>query len=412
MTNKNFKMSEEEALQNFVLDTDLLTELSEKVSEFNIFEALGVVRSEIRHSSFLCSLMDPHIKHGLGLSFFEAFFKAVLKSPQFDNPKLNLFDFCLNSYDDIAIYKERLRIDIMAVSEKHRTVFVIENKIDSGEGKNQLIRYIKDIKNEYPGYCHVYCYLTIDGDEPSDPRWIAMSYRQVVDILESIKDKNQSSINPPAKFMIEHYIEIFRRSILENSDNAIQKLAVRIYNKHKKAIDTIVENIPDDLSIRSENIKTYIEDKYCTNGTGIEFDSGSRCYIRFAYKPWDEEPKTRHGGWGKNNRMIMIELRQENNGKSEIVLFLAPVANASEEVKNFRERIFSAAKVGKLNGCAARIMNNHTRLAGLLLYNTSDRDSEESEILYEKMEEGVDKFFREEWPKILDILNPVILGSN
>ncbi len=46
-----------EALEKFVIDNRNLEELEQKISRFNIFEAIGMVRQEIKHSNFIQFLL-------------------------------------------------------------------------------------------------------------------------------------------------------------------------------------------------------------------------------------------------------------------------------------------------------------------------------------------------------------------
>jgi hypothetical protein len=46
-------------LEAFIVDNPELERLEDLLSEFNLFEALGAVRQEIRHSDFLSYLLDP-----------------------------------------------------------------------------------------------------------------------------------------------------------------------------------------------------------------------------------------------------------------------------------------------------------------------------------------------------------------
>ena len=46
-------------LEAFLLDNKDLERLEELLQEFNIFSALGVVNSELRHSNFLSWLLNP-----------------------------------------------------------------------------------------------------------------------------------------------------------------------------------------------------------------------------------------------------------------------------------------------------------------------------------------------------------------
>ena len=54
-------------------------------SRFNLFEAVNIVRQEIRHSNFLAFLLNPAESHGLGDKFLRALLMASaakLPAPQ------------------------------------------------------------------------------------------------------------------------------------------------------------------------------------------------------------------------------------------------------------------------------------------------------------------------------------------
>jgi hypothetical protein len=53
-------------LEALVVNNRDLEELEALLDQFNIFEALGAVRVELRHSDFLSFLLNPHQSHGLG----------------------------------------------------------------------------------------------------------------------------------------------------------------------------------------------------------------------------------------------------------------------------------------------------------------------------------------------------------
>jgi len=44
-----------ESLERFVVENDELQQLEEAIGRFNIFDALGIARVEIRHSNFLAN---------------------------------------------------------------------------------------------------------------------------------------------------------------------------------------------------------------------------------------------------------------------------------------------------------------------------------------------------------------------
>jgi len=61
--------TDQKALEVFLLDNPELGQLEALLDEFNIFEAVGAVRQEVRHSDFLTFLLNPRERHGLGTTF-------------------------------------------------------------------------------------------------------------------------------------------------------------------------------------------------------------------------------------------------------------------------------------------------------------------------------------------------------
>ena len=67
------------ALEKFVVDNDDLLALESLIGKFNIFDALGIARAEIRHSNFLAFILDPAESHGQGQLFLNALLMDLLK---------------------------------------------------------------------------------------------------------------------------------------------------------------------------------------------------------------------------------------------------------------------------------------------------------------------------------------------
>ena len=68
-----------QALERFVAENDDLLTLEEQIGRFNIFDALGIARVEIRHSNFLAWLLTPGESHGQSDLFLKAFLMDVLR---------------------------------------------------------------------------------------------------------------------------------------------------------------------------------------------------------------------------------------------------------------------------------------------------------------------------------------------
>ncbi len=83
--------------------------------------------------------------------------------------------------------RERFEIDVLVHGDPARIIVAIENKIDSGERSDQLPRYRETIRREYPGHKAVLLFLSPDGQQPSDPEWIPLSYDDVLATTEAVR---------------------------------------------------------------------------------------------------------------------------------------------------------------------------------------------------------------------------------
>jgi hypothetical protein len=63
-------------LEKFVANNADLERLESLLNQFNIFEAVGMVRQEIRHSHFLAFLLNPSASHRLRDIFLKPTFRT------------------------------------------------------------------------------------------------------------------------------------------------------------------------------------------------------------------------------------------------------------------------------------------------------------------------------------------------
>jgi len=93
-----------EILERFIIDNSELDKLESLISEFNIFEAVGITRQEIRHSSFLAFLLNPSESHRLGDIFLKKFLVGILQSSI--NPPVKAIEIDLANWQDVEIRRE------------------------------------------------------------------------------------------------------------------------------------------------------------------------------------------------------------------------------------------------------------------------------------------------------------------
>lgn len=237
------KTTNEQALKELLFDIDCLDELAPWTTKLNIFDVLKVSRAEIRHSNMLSWLFDANGSHGIGDKFVSLFMQSLFSNNNIQGSKI--FDYILSDFYSFYVYREWKNIDILLVSHEEKIVIAIENKVGAHEHDNQLDRYRKQIEHTYPDYQRLCVYLTPDGEKPSDEdNWCIFTYCDIADILEQISEK--SNLNAETDLLIQNYITIIRRDIVE--DKQLIEICNKIYNKHKQALDLIFENINVDES--------------------------------------------------------------------------------------------------------------------------------------------------------------------
>ena len=113
----------------------------------------------------------------------------------------------------------------------------IEHKVGTGEHSDQLGRCRSYLGGQYSEFRRILGYLTPDGEEPSDDAWTAISYREVLSMVETVVANRGASLGDAVTMALEHYARMLRRNIV--TDNELAQIAKRIYRKHKEALDFI-----------------------------------------------------------------------------------------------------------------------------------------------------------------------------
>ena len=200
------------ALEIFVTENPDLERLESLLGEFNIFEALGAVRQELRHSDFLAFLLDPGQHHGLGDTFLKRLLQRVLLRA--DRPPVSAVEIDVADLEGALVLREWRNIDILIHDESSRLVCVIENKIGSGEHSNQLTRYREIVQREFPDCRLVLVYLTPDGADPSGEAYIPLAYGDIADMIDAVRVVRESTLGADVSALMRHYTTMLRRHIL------------------------------------------------------------------------------------------------------------------------------------------------------------------------------------------------------
>jgi hypothetical protein len=386
------------ALSRFVMDSGDLERLEDVLSQFNIFEAIGAVRQELRHSDFLSWLLNPTSNHGLGDLFLKRLLqRTVLAGPDSELP-FNPVEVDVWSFSDAEVRREWENIDILLLSERNRVVVVIENKVLVGEGKGQLTRYRRKVADEFHGYRKLFLFLSVDGDDPSDDSYLPVSYSVVCDLLTDIIARRGNSLAKDVVISIDHYVQMLRRHYV--SDSELASLARKIYQKHRQALDYIFEQKPDLQMDLRQGIETFLKE-----AGGIDLDDSRKSLIRFAPRDWDGIPALREGqGNTSTKRMLLVGIKNDV-GKVRIALVLGPGPDAT------RQSVFQAFRSAQeIRTKATRLYSKWTTLWArtLLTYHSDDVGS--ADELTPRLKAELQKFINDELPKMRKVVSRVFSG--
>lgn len=237
-----------DALERFVSENDELLELEEHVAQFNIFEALGIAKTEIRHSNFLGWLMDPAESHGQGDLFLKTFLMDLLRQAPPENRLVSPVDIDGAELSDVDVRREWKHIDLLIHSREPAFVIAIENKMHGFERAEKLGRYEEAVRKEYPGVPTLFVFLNPDGEEAPDNDWFAYSYSQVHRVLQRVQRATKGSLGTDVGVILDHYLRLLETRLMD--DARIADLCRRIYRNHKQAIDLISEHgVLDDEGV-------------------------------------------------------------------------------------------------------------------------------------------------------------------
>jgi hypothetical protein len=287
----------ESGIEALLLDADFQKLSTPRV--FNVFEAMGMARAEIRHSAFLAHLLDPYESHGLGDRFLRGFLiHACARHPSFRTTDVLLADF-----NDVVVERERFNIDILITSQELSLACLIENKVGSHEHSDQLARYRSHIASELSGLRHhVLVYLTPDGESPSDSAYVPIDYTVVVKLAEAIASESAAG---EIQLVLNHYASLLREHVV--TDDRIVQLCHQVYRKHRHAIDLILEHgVADQDNALAEIVGDVVDEQIVA--LGFVKDRSTSRTLRFADPALDKTPGFLDGTFSESKRLLLYEV--------------------------------------------------------------------------------------------------------
>lgn len=225
-------------IRDLLLSNDF-KRLTGKKEEVNIFKILNMADKETVHSDMLAWLFNPYENHNLNDKAIKV---LLMQLSEKDAEYINLL---LQEYSDLEVYREYTtnngrRIDILLESRNNKVIFIIENKIWSGEGDNQLEDYKKFIDEKYNDYNRIFLYLTPEKERKEQYKgYTHITYNTIYKIINNLLQDNQIKLE--IRTVLKQYKEIIRRDIMGNVDKEMIDLCRKLYVEHKDALDKIMQ---------------------------------------------------------------------------------------------------------------------------------------------------------------------------
>lgn len=294
---------------------------------FNIFQVLKFEHGEIRHSNVLAWIMDPTGSHGLGSTFLKKWLMRILHESS-SKREMPVAPVDIDSWQfvDVEVRREWLHIDlliVMRLADGSEFIVVIENKIRSTEGKDQLKKYREVVEKQFRHAKKLFIFLTKDLQEPTDTVWEPASYDEVHTTLKECLQSRSNAIGAEPKVLLENYIKLIEEKFMDESE--IAKTAQSIYKQHKRALDVIFEHRPNTSKKMLADVKKLLEKE--AQVIHIKMDYCTNSILRFLPQSWAEKEGNSSGEAWKpaSKRSVLFEVKiNENKCSLSIVSGIEP----------------------------------------------------------------------------------------
>lgn len=315
-----------------LLDDPDFAAIQQRMARFNLFEAVGAVHSELRHSNFLGYVLAPNRPHGLGPKALQRVLRRILEIVPPGQRPLSTLELLVADLDDAVVHRERDSFDLLIEIGELNLIVLIENKVHSRAGDGQLRRYREILEARYPTRSRLLVYLTREGDAPDDDAYHALSYSALAATLEELL--GDEDVGDATGMIVRHYVDMLRKRIVQ--DDQLRALALKLYERHAEALDFIFECRPKSSSL-VEVVTREVEAV-----AGLTVDSASPSRMRFSPDQWDERLSYRidKAKWSRTGRGILFEVKSfpDKPGRINISLIIGPGD------QDYRQALHDAAK--------------------------------------------------------------------
>lgn len=303
-----------------------LDELERLLKEFNIFRVLRFEHGEIRHSNMLAWLLQPEESHGLDDLFLrEWLFQIVERSSTQNKGGLSSSEIAACTIQQVEVNREWNYLDIFVkvTTKEHGTwIIAIENKLRARQGENQLSDYRTIVQSAFPSARQTFIFLTETNESPNDKEYyIPAKHAQIHEALSACLKKKRIDNGPLV--IIQNYLTILKERCMENSE--IQQLAKSIYERHRRALDIIIENRTNPLARLTDAVEEAV--KTSSEGSDVVPMLTTEGIVRFLPKLWDtavNRAGVEFGPIGSAYIIVELGLRWGPRPWLEVVVTKAP----------------------------------------------------------------------------------------
>ena len=238
---------------------ELLSRLDRFVPPLDVVGTLGVGRDEVAHSRLLAALLDPR-RHRGAETMLRSLLRGVLRRRDLSGKTGERVRAIVeDAWTRIEVARELRRIDIVVLisSSRGAVAIGIENKIDAGEGEEQLGRYQEALKHAFPGRDVLLVFLTPTGRDSKTAisrhpvPTVPVGYDLVVDAAEAaLREAETGSRDEHA---LSEVVAHLKENIL-SEDTEVKALVRELWRNHGNALRLAIEHRPrlEDVRDRYE----------------------------------------------------------------------------------------------------------------------------------------------------------------
>ncbi len=231
-------------------------ELDRFVPPLQIIRAMGFEHHEVAHSRLIANLLDPS-QHRGAETVLRALLQGIPHQEHLAGSTAELLEEILRtSWTNVSVEREFRRIDIVVqiTSSHHQVVVGIENKIDAGEGHEQLGRYQAALEDAFSNQTPILVFLTPTGREPttadseSQIPTVSADYNLILEAVDVALRKAEPGSGD------QHALQVIAKHVREDilgEETEVKSVVRELWRTHGKALRLAMEHRPRLEDIRS-----------------------------------------------------------------------------------------------------------------------------------------------------------------